>query len=523
MTKIRFYGGVNTIGGNIVLLEENDGTRIILDFGLCFATENKYYSEFLRARSGNGVRDYLRLNLIPKIPGIYRDDLLNIDHADELMKELGLTGDYLFKSELESYEGYLEKNGRPYIDAILISHVHLDHCGYIWMLGHDIPIYVSDVSNKLLEILDGTSKTLKFLEVKFSKLGEQKGGYFPGEKAIKKMPGIPRNIQVFYNEKEFNIGSFKITPYYVDHSIPGASSFLIKDSNNKSVLYTGDFRFHGRRDDLTSRFRDKMSNLKPDILITEGTRITEEQMDDEKYVEEKILKIVKKTKKLVLITFAWKDITRFITIRNVCEKSNRKFVIPGKMAYLINELQSFSKLNLKNPFDDPSIKVYLPRKGGMIYLKTDYINNKLDAGINPDWSESPHLEIYKKGVKAEEINKDQSKYIVFINDFMLNELIDISPQPGSLYIRALSEAFDLEGELDEIRIKNWLFHFKINPPYNELLNIHASGHISGLELKKFITLVNPNKIFPIHTNNPEEFSDMKGVIIDITPGKDYLI
>jgi len=106
---------------------------------------------------------------------------------------------------------------------------------------------------------------------------------------------------------------------------------------------------------------------------------------------------------------------------------------------------------------------------------------------------------------------------------MLNEIIDINPSAGALYIRALSEPFDLEGEIDEQRIKNWLKFFKINLPSSEIINIHASGHISGIELKKFISLVKPIKLFPIHTQHPEEFSKFKGVITNIEVGKEYFV
>ena len=45
MVKLMFYGGVNEIGGNKILLEDN-GTKLFLDFGMSFGTANKYFSEF---------------------------------------------------------------------------------------------------------------------------------------------------------------------------------------------------------------------------------------------------------------------------------------------------------------------------------------------------------------------------------------------------------------------------------------------------------------------------------------------
>jgi len=44
MTKLTFYGGVNEIGGNKILLEDK-GTKIFLDFGKSFT----FGSSFSRA------------------------------------------------------------------------------------------------------------------------------------------------------------------------------------------------------------------------------------------------------------------------------------------------------------------------------------------------------------------------------------------------------------------------------------------------------------------------------------------
>ena len=42
MTSLTFYGGVNEIGGNKILLEDQD-TRIFLDFGMSFSQSGKYF------------------------------------------------------------------------------------------------------------------------------------------------------------------------------------------------------------------------------------------------------------------------------------------------------------------------------------------------------------------------------------------------------------------------------------------------------------------------------------------------
>jgi len=50
MPSLTFYGGVNEIGGNKILLEA-DGTRIFLDFGMSFNIADQYFAEFLQLLS----------------------------------------------------------------------------------------------------------------------------------------------------------------------------------------------------------------------------------------------------------------------------------------------------------------------------------------------------------------------------------------------------------------------------------------------------------------------------------------
>lgn len=75
--KLTFYGGVNEVGGNKILLDDND-TRILLDFGKGFSRRAKYFEEYLSPRIANGIVDFIGMGLIPDVEGIYRDDLLEM-------------------------------------------------------------------------------------------------------------------------------------------------------------------------------------------------------------------------------------------------------------------------------------------------------------------------------------------------------------------------------------------------------------------------------------------------------------
>lgn len=54
MVKLTFYGGVNEIGGNKILLEDK-GTKIFLDFGQSFTFGEEFFTSWLQPRGLNGL------------------------------------------------------------------------------------------------------------------------------------------------------------------------------------------------------------------------------------------------------------------------------------------------------------------------------------------------------------------------------------------------------------------------------------------------------------------------------------
>jgi ribonuclease J len=126
LTNLTFYGGVNEIGGNKILLEDKD-TKVFLDFGKSFSRRAKFFEEYINPRTSNGIIDFITMGLVPDISGVYRDDL---------MKMAG------------------RKSEKPDIDAVLLTHVHSDHADYISFLHEDIPIYMGSACHLILRALE---------------------------------------------------------------------------------------------------------------------------------------------------------------------------------------------------------------------------------------------------------------------------------------------------------------------------------------------------------------------------------
>src|SRR6266496_3584413 len=127
---ITVYGGAagvdpttGEIGGNKVLVETGDRT-FFLDFGTRFGLTGYFFDEFLQPRVAVGLRDFLRLGLIPPIEGIYRDDLCACE-----------------PDLWERYRKHPAYRRVEHLDGILLSHAHQDHNGCMGFLKPSVPIY----------------------------------------------------------------------------------------------------------------------------------------------------------------------------------------------------------------------------------------------------------------------------------------------------------------------------------------------------------------------------------------------
>ena len=207
--KIQFLGAAGTVTGSKYLLESSQGTRMLVDCGLFQGVKN------LRLRN-------------------WED----------------------FPMDINS------------ISAILLSHAHIDHSGYIPKLvqkGYRKAIYSTPATKALSEILLEDSAYIK----------EEEAQYANYKHFSKHTPALPlytkkdveQSLPLFiaknYNE-EFSINDFKIRFLRAGH-ILGASSILI-EGDGKKVLFSGDI---GRSNDLLMKAPSEAPDC--DYLILEGT------------------------------------------------------------------------------------------------------------------------------------------------------------------------------------------------------------------------------------------------------------
>ncbi|MCW4014426.1 MAG: MBL fold metallo-hydrolase [Candidatus Bathyarchaeota archaeon] len=394
MVSLGFFGGVDEIGGNKILLEDGD-TRVWLDFGQSFDMGTEYYINWLQPRRGNGLRDYFEFGLLPKISGLYSEEVLG-----------------------ETDLGYCD----PCFDGVFVSHAHADHVNHLKFVDKDVPVFLGKGTRFFMEAMEKTSA--------FADYGDH-------------------DYRGFRTGDVIDVGSLEVHPVHVDHSIPAAYGYIIHTSEN-TIVYTGDMRVHGTRGEMTSEFLQLAREAEPDVMICEGTRMV--RSGKRKHLSEgevasgvrEICKQASRDHKSVIFTQPSRDMDRWRTFYDAAVESGRVLVIHPKTAYLLERLQEDEHLSLPDPLTDDWIRVYYKRKKSGTYSEKDYYV----------W-ERKYLD---RLVTAEEVKRFPTRYLVNLDFYSFTELIDIRPEAGSHFIYSMSEPFTDE-DLEEEVLHNWLDHF----------------------------------------------------------------
>ncbi len=467
MVQLTFYGGVNEIGGNKILLEDKQ-TKILIDFGMSYGHKALFFDDYVRPRPACGLGDFLRCGLVPDLKGIYRDDLL------------GSVG----RSKEE-----------PVVDAVLLSHAHLDHASYISFLNEKIPVYCGETCKMILEAVQEAGN--RDIETEILS--------FKPRPDTRKSTEVKRSFETFRTGKVFRVGDLEVTPVHVDHSIPGDYAFLIRTSQGV-IAYTSDLRMHGNRPEMTEDFIQRAEKSEPVALVSEGTRITETKSDaGETGVKNGCTSVIEDARQLVVADFNFKDVDRFHTFQSIAKENDRRLAVPLKDAYFLKHLCKDPQLGLPAP-DDSDIIMIKGRRGTGQYAESDY-------GLDD-------RQFLKQSncMKVEELSENQDEIIACLGYFDMNMIADLKPAPGSIYVHSSSEAYNEEMVLDHKRLKKWIDFLGM-----KFCQSHASGHASGSDVRKMIRRIKPKTVFPIHTESPESFNGLGEKTVIVEQGKSYTI
>jgi ribonuclease J len=319
-----------------------------------------------------------------------------------------------------------------------------------------------------------------------------------------------------------------VTPFPVDHSIPGACAYLIEYDGGK-LVYTGDLRFHGRMGYVTQETIEKLAAVHPDGLLIEGTNLHGDdsfaakepafarrfRFWSEEDVEAEALKEVEKASGLVIADFGMKDLDRLMTFQCVARATGRRLVILPRDAYVVRLAQEagYSTIDLQ----DPDVVLYIKRSGSGTYdtkdIEKDWVRSTIlrFAGWAPDSFDAAGKKEAVSSllngscpriVRAAEVTAHQSEYLLSLGYWDIQELCDLRPSPGSLYIHSSAEAFNEEMSWSQERLAKWLELAGMDS-----IHIHASGHAPQEDLFHIVEQLAPRHVYPIHTEHPEQYAE----------------
>lgn len=332
------------------------------------------------------------------------------------------------------------------IDAILISHSHMDHYGFLSYVHSGIPVYMSQGAQELIEI------SSIFTPNKIGKI----------------------NSHVINVKKVLNVGDIKITPYMVDHSAFDALAFLI-EADGKRIFYSGDFRAHGRKSVL---FKRVIENPPKDIdyLLMEGSISGRENQKykDEISVQQGIEEILKSANNITFLFASSQNIDRLVSAYKACLKTNSTLVIDIYTVYILDRLRKVSKHIPQ--FNWHNIRIKFCKNQADVLA--DRVSTKLLYHYNT------------KKIELFEINKNKNKFLMLVKDNSIFPKIikGIDKINGAKIIYSMWNGY-LTDEFKEYCAKKGL----------SIEEVHTSGHATAEDLKTFVDAINPKTLIPIHT------------------------
>jgi len=352
----------------------------------------------------------------------------------------------------------LYKWDNPAFDGVLISHAHMDHYGLLKYIHPDIPVYMSAGTKTLIEV----SQTFKIWE------------------------SYPINSRLFRMYHPFNIGSFVIKPYLMDHSAFDAAAFEIS-SQDKTIIYTGDFRGHGRKAVCLDAFI-KQAAKGADVLFTEGSMVSrkEEAIISESDLEDNLVDILSLQDGIALLQTSSQNIDRIVSFYRTALRLGKTFVIDVYTANILHELH---KLGNKVPYPSYNkLKVFFP------YRFTQRLFNEIGEEYARRFS-AFHI-------SREMIEAEQNKIVMLVRPSMKKDLERCKLANG-VFVYSMWQGY--RDNAYQQSFEKWL-----RGQGFDNIHMHTSGHAKVSDIKRLIDGLRPKKIVPIHTMLPDAFTEFSG-------------
>jgi ribonuclease J len=331
-------------------------------------------------------------------------------------------------------------------DGVLISHPHQDHYGLLEDIPAGWPIYSGDATERLIRLSSAIS-------------GKE----------------LPHAFNPWRNGTALQIGPFKVTPFLIDHSAFDAYMLLI-EVHGKRILYSGDFRIHGRKSTLTRKLMaTPPENL--DVLLMEGTNLgSDKSCVTESDLEDEFVDLFQSTVGRVFVAWSAQNVDRTVTLYRACLKAGRTLVVDLYTAEVMEALAEFGKL--PRPGWN-NLKVVITGAFARMYRRTG--REAFVEGMVP------------YGISAAKLAETPERWVVMVRPSLIRDYgpNGIAPNSDDAWCWSMWRGY--LGNEDGALMSKWF-----EAGGSRAGHIHTSGHASPADLRSFAHAMNATQFVPIH-------------------------
>ncbi|MBP2032520.1 putative metal-dependent RNase [Clostridium algifaecis] len=372
----------------------------------------------------------------------------------------------------------IQENGG--VDAIIISHAHMDHIGCLPIISKEYPmarIYTNVMTKDLMRVL--LYDSLKIMNNREAEIP------LYAEKDVIAM--LTRVFPINYMVEFPIFEDIKICFYMAGH-IAGASCVYIK-SPEGSVFYSGDFSVFSQKtvEGL------KLPKLRPDIGIFEttyGDRLHSNREVEEQKLIEIIRDCIENKGKMLIPAFA---LGRAQEVILIMKKAINKGIIKNIKIYVDGMIRDINRVYKLNP----------------LYLKNS-LGKKILRGIEPFYDDN--ITAVKDKKVREDILESEESCIIISSSGMLTGGFSqyyaekIAPMENSYIVitgyqdeespgRKLLNLLDEDEKDKKIELNG-----RTIPVKCRVERVGLSAHSDKEEIKSVIKMLSPRNIFMVHGN-----------------------